>query len=369
MDKLRITAGGVLYKNPVPHVYSLHGAHPSVAALGGGHMVASAAVGQAFEAADTRAKLFFSDDDGRSWGGERPFNPQLPADKSDLVRLSTAPDGSLVAAYFVHHRARNGAGYTNPETQGFVHTDLYTTRSGDGGHSWEPLLPAQHGLTQPLESQCSIFFHPDGRWMLPTSTFRCWNGDVPDGLWTFALVSRDEGRTWPEDERVTMFENQAEGYLFYESSITRLADGRMLAVAWTYDEPNHRDLPVQYALSHDGNSFGPARSTGLAGQSSDCLALPDGRVVVVYRRTDKPGLYACLVRLEGEDWRQEDELCLWNNGDVKLVHHSDSMSENFANLKFGAPRSILSGGKVYLVFWCYEDYQGIIRWMELDIQN
>ncbi len=365
MNKIEVLRSGVIYRNPKPHVYSLHGAHPSVVCLGAGKLVASAAIGQAFESADTRAYLFFSEDDGETWTDGVPFNPELLPDCSDMVRLSLLPDNSIAAVYHIHDRSRVGEGYTNPETQGFVDTHTYVSRSCDGGHTWEPIHEMGHPIKQPIECQSSIFHHPDGRWFLPTSTFKCWDGSAPDGLFTFAIVSEDEGKTWPKV--VTMFDRQDEGRLFYESGLTVLPDGKMVAVAWDYDDRNHVDLPVKYAVSEDGESFSDFKSTGILGQTTVAIALPDGKLLAVYRRLDKPGLYSSLVTLENGEWEELDCRCLWSNS-AQLTRHTESMSENFAHLKFGAPRCIIKDGKVFLVFWCYEDYQGIIRYMEIDIK-
>jgi hypothetical protein len=58
------------------------------------------------------------------------------------------------------------------------------------------------------------------------------------------------------------------------------------------------DRPISYVTSADGapGSFAPPRSTGLVGQTATPLDLGGGRLLVVYRRKDEPGLWAALAR-------------------------------------------------------------------------
>ena len=80
------------------------------------------------------------------------------------------------------------------------------------------------------------------------------------------MVSHDQGASWPEYMDVMI---EPEGRVFFwESKIVELADGRLLAVAWTYDDNAKADRPNQYALSDDGGkSWSPPRSTELLGQT------------------------------------------------------------------------------------------------------
>ena len=112
-----------------------------------------------------------SDDDGRTWSaGGRMRAPQGCIQPT----LLPAPDGALAALL------RCG-GEGGP---------LWQSRSGDGGATWTPGVPA--GLHNP-NSGCDGVPRADGAWLLA-----CNDRPLPVGRGELALrVSRDGGATWP----------------------------------------------------------------------------------------------------------------------------------------------------------------------------
>ncbi|NLB94869.1 MAG: hypothetical protein GX785_04095, partial [Armatimonadetes bacterium] len=58
---------GIVYRNPKPHVWSRQAYFPSVVNLGGGELLCSMVIGQAFESPDCRVYLARSRDEGRTW--------------------------------------------------------------------------------------------------------------------------------------------------------------------------------------------------------------------------------------------------------------------------------------------------------------
>jgi sialidase-1 len=61
-------------------------------------------------------------------------------------------------------------------------------------------------------------------------------------------------KTWPE--YATVMDRSNEKIIFWESKIIELSDGKLLAVAWTYDEVKGMDLPDHYTISKDGGRPG-----------------------------------------------------------------------------------------------------------------
>lgn len=182
-----------------------------------------------------------------------------------------------------------------------------------------------------------------------------------------ALVSHDRGQTWPE--YVDVMNGVAENVLYWEQKVIDLGEGRLLAVCWTHDLNAGADRRVHYAISTDnGRSFGPPRPTGLHGQTSTPITLGDGRLVCVYRRTDKPGLWASYARIAGDAWVNEAELGLWGNveaGAANIVG-GENLSRAFTTLKFGLPAGlVMPDGQVFVAFWCVEDCLYVIRWCRI----
>lgn len=360
---------GLIYRNPKPHLYSRQASFPALVLLPSGEMLASFAIGSGFEAADLHTELARSTDGGRSWQlVGAVFNEQTDRPTSANVRISRMPDGELIAFGVRADRSRTDAGLTNPETQGFVETELIQLRSADDGQTWQGPTIIAPPLIGPAFELCSpVVPLNDGRWLWPTSTWKGWDGANPSGMKSIALVSHDRGQTWPE--YVEVMNGTAEQVLYWEQKIVDMGDGRLLAVCWTHDLRNGVDRTVHYAISADyGRSFGPPHSTGLHGQTSTPIWLGDGRLVCVYRRTDTPGLWASYVRIDGDEWINQAELPLWGHtraGEANIVG-GENLSRSFTTLKFGLPAGLLlPDGQVYVACWCVEDCVYVIRWFRL----
>ncbi len=364
---MQIQETGLIYRNPKPHVHSRQAYFPSVVDLGGGELLCAMVVGEAFESADCRAFLARSRDAGRTWELEGRMLPEASGGPfSEACRLTRCADGEIVAVVFRHDRHREEEGLANPETLGFVETALSLWRSGDGGHTWHGGEPIAPPLVGPEFECCApIVTASEGIWLLPTSTWRAWDGADPTGMKAVAFLSRDRGRTWPAYADV--MDGARKGIIYWEQKIVEMAPGRMLSVAWVYDERAGCDLPNAYALSEDGGrTFSPPRSTGLQGQTPALLPLGKERVLCVYRRTDTPGLWAAEASLAGGEWHTERQTPLWGAPSLFTGRPADGMVEKFNVLRFGAPCLVgLEDGAVLVAFWCVEECVSNIRWVRV----
>jgi BNR repeat protein len=360
---------GLIYRNPKPHLYSRQAAFPSLALLPSGEMLASFAIGSGFEAADQHTELAQSSDGCRTWQlAGAVFNERTDRPTSANVRISRMPDGELIAFGVRADRSRADEGLTNPETQGFVETELIMLRSSDDGHTWQGPAIVEPPLVGPSFELCSpVVPLRDGRWLWPTSTWKGWDGECPAGMKAIALVSHDRGQTWTE--YVDVMDGTAEDVIYWEQKIVDMGDGRLLAVCWTHDLAEGADREVHYAISEDyGRSFGPPRRTGLHGQTSTPIYLGDGRLVCIYRRTDRPGLWAAYARIDGGQWVSDAQLPLWGHdraGAANIVG-GENLSREFTTLKFGLPAGLpLPDGQIYVAFWCVEECIYNIRWFRI----
>ena len=91
---------GLIYRNPAPHVRSVHAYFPSVAAMANGEMLATIVLGEAFEATNLRTHVCRSTDGGETWRLEGPIYPGA-TDRltSDASRLTALPE-KLPMLYF-----------------------------------------------------------------------------------------------------------------------------------------------------------------------------------------------------------------------------------------------------------------------------
>jgi sialidase-1 len=360
---------GILFRNPKPHVKSVHAYFPSVVVMPDREMVALYALGEAFEATNLHTYSARSSDGGRSWGHEGRICPDTPGRlTSECGRLSVSAQGELVAVLVRADRTDHpDEGLTNPKNIGFVPTEVLIERSSDSGRTWGEPTRVEPPLEGPSFELCSpITMLSDGRWIWPTSTWRDWEGNLPNGNRMVAFVSGDQGNTWPDYLDVM---SRAEGsVVFWESKIVELGDGRLLAVAWCYDERASCERPNHYALSSDGGtSWTAPKSTGLLGQTMTPWVLDENRVLTVYRRMDQPGLWANLSHLDDDRWVNDACQPLWGQRSIegKTRKESDAVAM-FQALRFGAPSiARLPDGAFHVAFWCYEDCVSIIRWFKL----
>lgn len=367
---IEVLGTGILYRNPRTHVRSIHAYFPSIVTMPDGEMLASLCLAEAFEAVDMHVWLARSVDCGATWTMERRLTPETPGRlTSDACRLTAMPDGEVVAFVVRHDRTEHpDEGLTNVENMGFVPTELLLMRSADGGHTWSVPETMAPPLVGPSFELCSpITLLRDGRWLLPTATWRGWSGECPNGMRTIALVTHDRGITWPE--WMPVFGEPGASILHFESKVVELPDGRLVGIAWGYDEANSSDLPNQYTVSEDGGrTWSPPRSTGLIGQTLAPFVLPDARILSVYRRIDRPGLWASISSLDGDRWLNEAEAPLWGAGAAGLTSSGENMAQNFHVLRFGAPCVHRApDGSVYVAFWCYEDCVSNIRWIRMAV--
>jgi len=370
MQSIKITKSGLIYRNPKPHVRSVHAYFPSVVVMANGEMLASVVLAEAFEAANARTNLCRSVDNGETWQLKGLVYPGT-TDRltSDASRLTATPEGEVLAYMVRADRSEHpDEGLTNPETLGFVPTELMLLRSSDFGRTWTDPTPITPPLEGPSFELCSpITILRDGRWVIPTLTWPAWDGHCPDGVKLVALVSQDRGRSWPEYWDV--MQASAGRVYFWESKIVEFPDGRLLAVAWTYDDVASKDRPNHFAISTDGGkTWSPPASTGLMGQTMTPLLLDDNRILCVYRRMDRPGLWANLSHLEGDRWINDSDEPMWGTQASGLTATSENMAHNFNVLRFGAPcLTRLDDGTIFVAFWCYEDCVSVIRWFKINV--
>jgi len=363
---IRVVSTGIVYRNPKPYLRAVHTWHPTVALLKNGELLAAFDCGQGAESLDYRSYLSRSTDGGKTWSEPQRFYGEHPTPTSSIARINVTRDGTVVALGAYIFRNDTEQGLLNHQTFGYAPMQMFVMRSADGGRTWD----APSFIEPPLVGPSFELCHPilelaDGRWLAPMSTWKGWNGEAPNGMKAIALVSTDRGRSWPT--YLDVMDDYANGVIHFEQSMVELPDHRLLAVAWAYNEKTGRSQPTPYAISNDGRKFSPRRLTGLHGQTAKMVCLPDGRILCLYRRDDKPGLWANLSCIEGDDWVNLAEASVWQ-GAASGMQGEAAAGDELSNLKFGFPRLIvLPDGDVFAAFWCCEDCVNNIRWMRLQV--
>jgi hypothetical protein len=366
---IEVAASGLVYRNPKPHLRAVHAMHPSLSVLSARELVATFDLGQGPESLDYHTELSRSTDGGRTWQLQGPLiQPPKGRRTSHSIRTSRLSNGRMVGIGGLFYRDDPEEGLLNRDNLGYVPMKLFLVESRNDGRRWSaprvirpPFACPAWELSHPIREL------PDRSWIAPLAAWRGWNGKLPCGEQAGVMISADGGRTWPTWGR--SFDGRKSGIIYWEQSVVCLQDGCLLSVAWVYDPKTGRTRPSLYTLSNDGGrTFALPRPTGFLAQTCKLLHLGNNRVLATYRRDDRPGLWANLVRIEGGRWINLCRAPLWL-GAVSGMAGKGNRSEELSGLKFGYPSAAcLPNGDVMLVFWCVEDCISNIRWMRLKVK-
>jgi hypothetical protein len=370
MPSINIVDTGVVYRNPKPALVSRHAYFPSLMALPNGDIVATMDIGSAFEAVDIRSYVCRSSDQGKTW--TQPVQIFEPDESrhpiSTTCRVNSLPDGSLIGWACLFDRTRTDMGLADPRTGGFVRTEFAVVRSNDGGNSWSELRPVELPVDWDYFETCSPPVIVGDRILVPSSPMKSTAGEYPDIPPGVAFTSMDGGKTWPE--MVTLIPGGQSDPSAWELKLTTLSDGRALAVCWSHDPVSNTVVDNRWVVSSDGGaSFSEPASTGIHGETCTPIGLEDNRVLSLYRRSDKPGVWAQLAQVDNGSWTSLADQAVWGGpGYTDGRLDSGGLFENMSDLQMGLPTLIhLPGGDVLAAFWCVEHCVSNIRWYRIKI--
>ena len=123
---MNVLASSVIYENPLPQLRSRQSAFPFLCELPGGMLLASHAIGEAFESVDGTTCLSRSEDGGRTWSAPVPMFDKggFGCPVTDYAKVTLLPDGT---AEFTN----TARGLTQTEV-GRLFDRFYTVESGRG---------------------------------------------------------------------------------------------------------------------------------------------------------------------------------------------------------------------------------------------
>lgn len=242
-------------------------------------------------------------------------------------------------------------------------SDAIVCTSRDSGTTWSAptvvpmptaLLEISHGIL-PLRS---------GRLLAPAATIE------PGRLGERVVValSDDGGTTWPTTAVAMVDPDGRHGYL--EQKLTELADGRVLATAWTVTLDEVADVPNSFSISDDGGlTWTVPRPMGIRGQTLSARHLGGDRFLLLYnRRYGDQGVVAAAARLDGDEWTVEVEALVHDARQRRDARVRDGGVDEMLDFQFGFPTSVARhDGTILVTYWSVEDGRCGVRWALLQV--
>jgi sialidase-1 len=345
-----------VYQNPDPLLVSRQATFPGIVQLPGGELVMVFSIGQAFDAANTRAHVSRSSDGGRTWTAPvRLHHHETVPEESESFKPLRLSDGSLIATGYAFVRPTPLTPVVDPETFELLRLRNKVSRSTDGGRTWS--VPETIDIDgQPLELSGPCIQLASGRIIGATTPFHL--GKTGHAGWIIA--SDDAGRSW---RKLCEFYRSPGGNVSaWECRVAELSPGNVAVIFWAYDNAEGKNLNNHLVLSHDGGeTFEPARDTGIRGQASNLLALGGDKLLTIHAHREAPvGLVVRRVDIADGGFRVEEELDLFI--DAAMGSNSADIKQQFGSLKFGQPSLLrLQSDEVFAACWSFENSQHVIK--------
>ena len=355
---MKVNFTSEIFANPLPQLRALNSCFPFLCQRPDGAILAMHEMGEAFESVDGRSFVSLSTDGGRSWSTPRRAFAEVdpPRTVSEGAKPTTLSDGSIVALGYGFYRDDPDLPVGNPETGGLLPNVAFWSLSEDGGATFTAPRPIETAWPNAVEASAPLTVLQDGSWAAPITGFPRWDGTMSSKRCARLLRSYDAGETWNDDTICQEFPGNT--ITCYEMRMCQLDDGTIVVIGWNEDTVTGERLPNHYCFSVDnGKSFSPPISTGVRGQTSSVMTLPDQRILALHavrRDTDRPGVYAYIIDFSDRTWQVEEQLIVWEP--PLPVIRDKHMPEIFAFLKFGQPGAIrLADGSVLMSHWICED--------------
>jgi hypothetical protein len=310
---------------------------------------------------DFQPMIARSADGGQTWSEAQPLWPHLTERYSIFGSVSRAPGGDLYyfgARYLID---TPGESFWCEATQGLKQNELFWALSTDEGRAWSEPRIIPMPAPGAAEAPGPLTVLRSGRMICCYAPYNTFDPQlVVDRNQVVALRSDDRGATWRSNSMIRFPSEHSTGA---EAWVIELSDGRLLGTTWHLNQEDKSDHPNAYAISLDGgDSWQPARSTGIMGQSTSLAALPDGRALFVYnqRRHGEPGVWVAVVRPTADDFGIESNEIAWR-AQTRTQSGSSGEHTDWTDFSFGEPSAtLLPDGTILLVLWCVQpDGQGI----------
>lgn len=371
---IKIINEGILYCNQRPGYESIHAHFPFIEQLSKEELICFYSRGSAMTSADKVVAKLRSTDGGNTWKEEGVVRDPSRDDKKFCYYHGAATklkNGKLIAVLTRFDRSNPDELMWDPETGGYPDPDIVVLRSEDNGHLWSKpeIVPFPEGMIG--NHAGTIIELDDKNLMLNFETWKHSGDSEAAKQKSLALISENEGKSW--DNVITVADGSRENINYFDQRITKLGNGRLLALFWTHDMKTDKDLMVHRSISDDnGRTWSGPEPTNINGAVTYPVKLDDGRLLAVYvlRHGGKPGIMAALSDDEGKSWDLADQVRLWDASGRDIIGiKKEGELEQMLGFAFGMPHAkLLSNGDIMSCFWCTSASITHIRWCRLRVE-
>lgn len=312
-------------------------------------------------------------DNGRTWSSPvAPFSNVFAGIRGSLQVVYVTVLGSarlLACALWIDREAYPGQPLFHPETEGALPMRILLTDSDDFGLSWsewrEVPVPVDIGppsLTSPVVRL------PGGRLILSIETNKNY---LDRSKWVQRVVhceSSDDGRTWTPPK--TVCEEPTGAIFHWDQRIAAGPDGLLAAFSWVYDKAANRYLPIRRQVSRDQGRTWVEDELDFSDQPAHPAVLPDGRTALAW--VDRYGSRSIRARaaasLDGR-FEPESEVTVYRHLQAAATTHDTAgMLADMGLWSFGLPYAEVSpSGEVILVYYAGSSQCMDIRWSRLTL--
>jgi len=344
---------------------------PSLARCSDGSFICTALVGTTKSGPDGRAKVFRSTDGCKTWAPipsptqwDEQAHPRCGYLMCHITELSP---GHLLASYMRADRFNPDEPLFHPTTSGMQRTVVRLSSSKDNGATWSEPWDLDYSVPD-LIAPGRIIRLPDGALGMPFEVWHEWDKGFREGPSTRMVLSRDEGRTWPQAGILARDEKRQ--VIYGDPRPTFLPDGRIVVLTWVHNFVAGQDLPVHRSESADnGRTWSPPVSTELIGQIANPVSLGNNLMIAVYQRRfgDGIGMRGVLSKNHGRTWIEQTDTLLWGMQQKLDTSNPFSGYDTFA---FGYSTAMkLPDNTVLVPFWAGNGTTTCIRILQLKINE
>ena len=338
-------------------------AYPLTALLKDGAIATVYRQGETKHSHDGILVMQLSTDGGRTWSAQRVvFDGRglTPTQTAVSAGMCQTADDTLLVTFSTVVGLPAGL-YMFSEAGLRLRRQLCYSRSEDLGQTWS--TPERFEL--PWGGKAGIttrpFTLPDGTLCMPIE-FKTAEG--PNG--TAMAFSNDGGHSFADPMIVAA---DPHGRLnLCDARFTRLPDGRLLALLWTFVQDSEETIEVRRAYSSDnGKMWSEPVSVGFVGQITAPLALPSGDVLAASNYRHPPdGIRLWHSSDAGATWNVREPFQMWDLEQRCILgapitvdgsrHAVENVWDALAVFSFGTPDlQRLHDGSILLTYYATLD--------------